>query len=85
MSKREKRLQHIRQNPTNVSIDDLEQLMLDYGIEQVRGGKGSHRKYRYFVGGTEKKLSIPAAKPVKRKYIEDVLDAIKEIENDQES
>jgi hypothetical protein len=36
MTKREKRLLRIQQNPNNVSIDDLEQLMLDYGIEKSR-------------------------------------------------
>jgi len=33
MSKREKRLQKIRQNPNNVSIDELAQVLKDYGIE----------------------------------------------------
>ncbi|MCA0457718.1 MAG: hypothetical protein LCI00_27380 [Chloroflexi bacterium] len=85
MTKREKRLLRIQQNPNNVSIDDLEQLMLDYGIEKSRASKGSHRHYHYAVGGTTYHLVIPATKPVKKVYIQQVLEAIEEISNDQDS
>ena len=82
MSKREKRLLRIQQNPNNVSIDDLEQLMLDYGIEQSRSSKGSHRHYSYTVGGIIHNLVIPAAKPVKKIYVQQVLEAIEVISNE---
>ena len=82
MSKREKRLLRIQQNPNNVSINDLEQLMLDYGIEQSRSSKGSHRHYSYIVSGIIHNLVIPAAKPVKKIYVQQVLEAIEVISNE---
>lgn len=79
MTKREKRLLRIQQNPNNVSIDDLEQLMLDYGIEKSRPDKGSHRHYQYRVGGVIYNLIIPAARPVKKVYVQKALEAIEAI------
>lgn len=46
MTKREKRLKNIRQNPKHVSKDDLEQVLLDYGFLR-REGKGSHTVYQH--------------------------------------
>jgi hypothetical protein len=85
MTKREKRLLRIQQNPNNVSIDELEQLMLDYGIEKSRSSKGSHRHYQYLVGGLTHNLVIPVAKPIKKVYIQKVLEAIEEITHEQDA
>jgi predicted RNA binding protein YcfA (HicA-like mRNA interferase family) len=41
LTKREKRLEKIRQNSKNVSKDDLEQVLSDFGFIK-REGKGSH-------------------------------------------
>lgn len=83
MTKREKRLLRIQQNPNNVSIDDLEQLMLDYGIEKSRSDRGSHRHYQYILSGVIHNLVIPVARPVKKVYIQKVLEAIEVITDEQ--
>ncbi len=83
MTKREKRLLRIQQNPNNVSIDELEQLMLDYGIEKSRPDKGSHRHFSYIAGGVIHNLVIPAARPIKKVYVQKVLEAIEAITDEQ--
>ena len=85
MTKREKRLQKIRQNPNNVSMDDLEQVLNDYGI-YLDHATGSHHIFRYNLKGKRNALSIPYAKPIKSKYVKDVIniiDQVKEEENDE--
>jgi len=90
MSKREKRLQKIRQNPTNVSMDELEKVLNDYGIERDHA-TGSHYIFRYTLEGQHLRLSIPYRKPIKAIYVKEsivVIDQIratqKETENDDQ-
>jgi predicted RNA binding protein YcfA (HicA-like mRNA interferase family) len=46
MTKREKRLEKIRQNPKHVNKSQLEQILVDFGFIR-RDGKGSHTIYQH--------------------------------------
>jgi predicted RNA binding protein YcfA (HicA-like mRNA interferase family) len=46
MTKRAKRFAKIRQNPKNVTKNELHSLLIDYGFVQ-RSGKGSHTIYQH--------------------------------------
>ncbi len=46
MTKREKRLEKIRRNPKNVSKEELDLVLTDYGFVR-REGKGSHTVYQH--------------------------------------
>jgi hypothetical protein len=79
MSKKEKLLAKIRQNPKHVRFDELESILLRLGFKKRQEGT-SHAVFfrgQYIV-------SIPKRKPfVKPKYVDlvlDTLDAIKELE-----
>jgi predicted RNA binding protein YcfA (HicA-like mRNA interferase family) len=50
MSKRRKLLQRIRQNPKNVSFEDLQKLLEMYNFVLKRS-RGSHRSFKGQVGG----------------------------------
>lgn len=78
LSKREKRLQKIRQNPKNVSLEDLAKLLEDYGfwLDHVTG---SHHIFRAEHGNSVWKLTIPYQKPIKIVYVRQALTAIDEI------
>jgi hypothetical protein len=78
MTKREKRLERIRQNPSGWSIDELEQIMLDYEIKYVRS-KGSHRRYTYILNGRKEQITVPVDKPIKPIYVKQVREVIEEI------
>lgn len=41
MAKKDKRLQHIFQNPKNVRFSNLDAILTEYGYEQRQSGKGS--------------------------------------------
>jgi predicted RNA binding protein YcfA (HicA-like mRNA interferase family) len=51
MTKRQKRLERIRQNPKAVSFQDLRQLLEDYGFK-MRRISGSHYIFRAPLGNT---------------------------------
>lgn len=71
MSTKEKLLKNIKNNPKNVSYDDIKKLLNLYGFELV-SIKGSHHKFRK-NGDT---IMIPFHKPIKEVYVKDVLDRI---------
>ncbi len=80
MTKREKRLAKIRNNPKNVRFNELDQLLRDYGFEcrQPRGGS-SH--YFYICG--HRRLTVPKKRPfIKQTYVKQALRQIEEIENE---
>jgi predicted RNA binding protein YcfA (HicA-like mRNA interferase family) len=87
LSKREKRLQKIRQNPKDVSMDELEQVLKDYGIQRDRES-GSHYIFRYNLNGQNLRLSIPFRKPIKVIYVKEaivVVDQIRATQKEDES
>src|SRR5260221_13538468 len=78
MAKREKRLQKLRQNPRNVSFDELRQVLEDHGFTLARI-TGSHHIFVAEIGEQVWKLTIPFHKPIKTTYIRTALNAIDEI------
>lgn len=80
MSKREKRLAKLRENPNNVSFDELVLVLEDFGFEQ-RPAKGtSHRFFRAQIGNNVWSITIPYHRPVKAIYVRQALEMINEIE-----
>ncbi len=87
MTKREKRIQRMRQNPTKVLYNDFVRLLEDFGFEVVNA-KGSHRKAKLQVN--EETYRLVFAEPhgknkyVHPKAIQAVLQIIDEIKKAQE-
>ena len=82
MSKRDKRLERVRRNPKNVSLDKLRLLLEDYGF-QYQGTTGSHYTFSYTLGGETKLFTVPFRRPVKRVYVELALKLIDRIIEEQ--
>lgn len=81
MSRRKKRLQRIRQNPKNVSFDDLRKLLEDYGFTLERSS-GSHHSFKVRIKGEYVLFVVPYRRPVKPNYVRDALKLIEEIESE---
>lgn len=75
MTKREKLLQKMLNNPRDWRIEDVKVLADYYGID-YRQPSGSHVTFRLKSGS---KLTIPAHKPIKPIYIEKFISLIEEI------
>ena len=72
MTKAEKREQKIRDNPANVSLEDFEALIIQYG--HIRFG-GSHPKA--IIGNVM--FPYKRTNPVKPPYVEGILEIIDEL------
>jgi predicted RNA binding protein YcfA (HicA-like mRNA interferase family) len=83
MTKREKRLKKIRNNPKNVRFKELEALLVDFDFEYERAS-GSHRLFTREIGGESVSISVPYKKVVKETYVKDVLKLIDQIVEDEE-
>ncbi len=83
MSKKEKALAKIRQNPRHVRFEELEAILLWLGFTKRQDGTS----HAMFIFGKHI-VNIPKRKPfVKPKYVElalEALDAIKELEEESE-
>ncbi len=79
MSKRQKQLQRIRNNPTNVPFGDLRQALEMHGFE-LDHATGSHHIFRQVIGDLVLRVNIPYARPVKSRYVKQALEAIKQAE-----
>ena len=81
MSKSDKLLQRIRNNPKNVSFSELEKLLFYYGFE-LRRSRGSHHIYAH----TERKeltITIPFKRPhVGAFYVKEALKQIERLDVD---
>ena len=81
MSKKEKALAKIRQNPKHVRFEDLESILLRLGFRKRQDGTS----HAMFILGNHI-VNIPKRKPfVKPKYVElvlEALDSIKELEDE---
>ncbi|NJL54349.1 type II toxin-antitoxin system HicA family toxin [bacterium] len=62
MSKREKRLRKIRQNPKTVTFEELRTVLEDLGFEFERS-TGSHFHFRVVIEGAQHRISIPFRRP----------------------
>lgn len=82
MSKRKKRLERLRQNPNNVSLDELRQVLEDYGFE-YKQTVGSHYTFTYYLGGQRKVFVVPFRRPVKRDYVKNAIKLIDQISLEQ--
>jgi predicted RNA binding protein YcfA (HicA-like mRNA interferase family) len=78
MTKRDKRLQKLRQNPKQVSFDEIKQILEDYGFIEVRT-QGSHHTFIAELGKQNWRITIPFRRPVKLPYIREALKQIDEI------
>lgn len=67
MSKRKKRLERLRQNPKNVSFEDLQLVLEDYGFKLKRSS-GSHHSFQLTISGEVRLLVVPYRRPVKPVY-----------------
>jgi len=82
MSKRRKRLERLRENPTNVSLDDLRHVLEDYGFE-YKQTVGSHYTFSYALAGQTKILVVPFKRPVKPIYVKRAIKLIDQIIQEQ--
>jgi len=82
MTKREKRLQKLRQNPNNVSFEALQQVLLDFDFELKRSS-GSHHTFSITIDGTPHILVVPFRRPVKPVYVREALRLIERINNQE--
>ncbi len=73
-----KRLQKLRQNPKNVSLHELQQVLEDFGF-QIDRVSGSHYIFRAKIAGRVWRLTIPHHKPIKTIYVKQAIIAIDEI------
>ncbi len=80
MSKRDKLLKSIKNNPSNVKFETLQKLLLHYDFKE-RQPKGGSSHYTYTLGKLI--LTVPKHKPVNKIYVKQFLKFIDEIENNQ--
>ena len=87
MSKRRKRLERLRQNPKNVSLEDLRTVLEDFGFE-YKQTVGSHYTFSYMLDDQEKVLVVPFNRPLKPVYVKralKIIDQMIEEQDDDES
>jgi len=82
MSKRKKRLERLRQNPNNVSLDGLRRVLEDYGFE-YRQTVGSHYTFTYILEGETLLFVVPFRRPVKPVYVKRAIKLIDQIIEEQ--
>ncbi len=83
MSKWEKRLQKLRQNPKDVSFEDLRAVLEDYGFKLTRSS-GSHHSFTVTIDGQPRVLVVPFRRPVKSIYVREALNLIDRVRVSQE-
>ena len=78
LSKKEKLLNYIKNNPSNVKFETLQKLSLHYGFkERQPKGRSSHYTYTLYKWI----LTVPKHEPVNKIYVKQFLKNIEEIEN----
>ncbi|MEA3456688.1 MAG: type II toxin-antitoxin system HicA family toxin [Campylobacterota bacterium] len=78
MSKKEKLIRAIKNNPTNIKFEDLKKILEELGYSAINRG-GSHY---IFTKNNCDSLTIPYKKPVKVIYVKQVIQIIEE-KNDE--
>lgn len=79
MTKCDKRLQKLRQNPKNVTFEELRKILEDHGFWLDRIA-GSHHIIQQEIGERAWTLTIPFNRPIKIAYVKQTLQAIDEID-----
>ncbi len=77
MTKKEKILEDIKNNPNDVSPELLHSLLIYYGFIH-RCGKGSHQIYKH-PKYTYMMLSVPNRRPIKAIYVKRAIEYIDDI------
>ena len=76
MTKKQKRVRKLFQNPKNVSFKELDQVLKGFGFEVRQPGSGSSH---YVYTKRELQISVPFKRPfVKEVYVKRVLELIGE-------
>jgi len=86
MSKAEKALLKIRQNPKSVRFEEIDKVLNLYGFECRQSRKGTSH-YVYILKTEHKfyRVTIPFKRPfVKKVYIQQALEIIDEVEEDKD-
>jgi len=86
MSKAEKALLKIRQNPKSVRFEEIDKVLNLYGFERRQSRKGTSH-YVYILKTEHKfyRVTIPFKRPfVKKVYIQQALEIIDEVEEDKD-
>jgi predicted RNA binding protein YcfA (HicA-like mRNA interferase family) len=78
MTKRQKRLARLRQNPKDVTLDQLRRVIEDYGFE-YRRTVGSHYTFTCVIGGETVTYVVLFHRPVKVVYVKRAIELIDEI------
>ncbi|MBZ0320458.1 MAG: type II toxin-antitoxin system HicA family toxin [Anaerolineae bacterium] len=81
MSKKKKRLEKLRQNPKNVSFEELSQVLSDWGFVLKRTA-GSHHQFEVEVGLNKYSITIPFRRPIKEYYVKEAVSIIDKIINE---
>ena len=80
MSKRDKQLESMRNNPKNVRFETIQNVLLNHGfIETTPGGGSSH--YTYHKGIY--RVTVVKSKPVNSVYIKQVIKIIDTLEEEK--
>ena len=81
MSKSEKLLKKLRENPTNVRFEVLDKVLQSYGFEcrQPRSGS-SHYIYKLKTVRKTHIITVPFRKPLKKVYVKNALQILDEID-----
>jgi hypothetical protein len=81
MSKKEKLLDKIKNNPKAVPFDDLDNILIWYGFKKRSSGSGT--SHVYYTFGMHH-ISVPYKRPyVKDIYVKQILDILDQIDQEQ--
>ena len=69
----------MRNNATNVSLEDLRRALEAYSFE-FDYATGSHHIFRQVIGNLVLRVNIPYARPVKSRYVKQAIAAIDQAE-----
>ncbi len=79
MSKKEKRLLKIKNNPKGISFEEIDTLLTSFGFE-ARNTGGSHYVYTHqSLNSVQDYVTIPRHRPVKPIYIRKAIAAIEKL------
>ena len=85
MTKIDKLLARVRNNPKAVSFRDIQALLAAFGFVLKRS-RGSHHVFSGMVGGRRTRIVIPYRQPhIKAAYVKEALDVIDEIKDNEGS
>ncbi|MBC8098548.1 MAG: type II toxin-antitoxin system HicA family toxin [Armatimonadetes bacterium] len=82
MTKQQKRIEKLRNNPQNVSFEALRQVLEAAGFE-LDHATGSHHIFRQKIDELVLRVNIPFARPVKSRYVKQALQAIDQAQQAQ--